>query len=168
MLIPKRLACFALLIMGTASAVPADQIFFELNAGLYFYPGLGGKTGWIHYWTNEKIGFICDVSYYNNGFVNETEGNRKAAIEKAHNVGLAAGVVFNNTGMHGVLCTSEYIKLKGVYSIWDKPALLPYLDAGFKINMFFTDTTAFAAGTGLEMLMIPYPYLSLGMTFIWQ
>jgi hypothetical protein len=131
----------------------------------YFYPGFGGKAGWIHYWKNEKVGFICDVSYYNNGFVGEIEGNWKEEIKKAHNFGLAAGIVFNNMGMNGVFRTGEYIKLKGVYTLWDKPAFLPYLDAGFKINIFFTDTTAVSAGIGVEMLSIPFPYLALGMTF---
>jgi hypothetical protein len=166
MLLNKKIVYLAILIIGTASAAfAADQIFFELNAGIYFYPGAGGKIGWIHYWKNEKIGFTCDVSYYNNGFVDEIEGNWKEEIKKAHNWGLAAGILFNNMGMNGVFRTSEYIKLKGMYAIWDKPGFLPYLDVGFKLNIFFSDRTALAAGIGLEMLMIPYPYLSLGMTF---
>jgi hypothetical protein len=166
MLTNRRFFCLAILAAGIVSAAPAaDQIFFELNAGLYFYPGFGGKLGWMHYWKNEKIGFIWDVSYYNNGFVDEVEGDWQEEIKKAHNAGLAAGVVFNNMGMHGLFRTSEYIKLKGVYTTWDKPAFHLYGDAGFKLNVFFTDTAAFSTGIGVEMLMIPYPYLSLGMTF---
>ena len=133
-----KAACLIIIFIVCASSIApaADQIFFELNAGVYFYPGFGGKAGWMHYWANEKIGFICDVSYYNNGFVGEIEGNWREETKKAHNAGLAAGIVLNNMGMSGVFRTSEYLKLKGVYSAWDKPSFLPYLDAGFKLNVF--------------------------------
>lgn len=169
----KKLVCFFIIFTGAAAAVSAaDQIYFELNYGMYFYPGVGGKIGWMHYWNNETIGFICDVGYYNNGFVDE--GDWHEYIKIAHNFGLAAGVVFNNMGMQGVVRTAEYIKLRGVYSVWNTPELRPYIDIGFKLNVFFTEKTALSLGIGAELVMdivgetfgvLPFPGLSLGMTF---
>jgi hypothetical protein len=52
-----------------------------------------------------------------------------------------------------------------VYSIWDKPGFSPYLDGGFKLNIFFMDKTALSLGIGLQTIMIPFFYLSLGMIF---
>jgi len=164
----RKVILFLFLFVGIVSFLSAtDQIFFELNGGVYFYPGFGGKVGWIHHWSNEKIGLISDVSYYNNGFVDEIEGDWRNEIKKAHNFGLAAGVVFNNMGMQGMFRTSEYIKLKGVLSHWDKPSFIPGSDIGFKLNIFFIEKTAFSAGIGFEnaLFYLPYPYFSLGMTF---
>ena len=41
---------FALLcgVVIGAAAFGTEQFFFELNGGIYFYPGLGGKIGWMH------------------------------------------------------------------------------------------------------------------------
>ena len=164
----KKFTFFVFLIVGIESFVSAaDQVFFELNGGVYFYPGLGGKVGWIHHWNNEKIGLIADVSYYNNGFVDKPEADWREEIKKAHNFGLAAGVVFNNMGFNGLFRTSEYIKLKGVLSLWDKPSFAPVVDLGFKLDVFFAEKTAVSVGTGFEMTWIVYPYwyASLGMKF---
>ncbi|MDR2491676.1 MAG: hypothetical protein LBD20_09785, partial [Spirochaetaceae bacterium] len=160
-----KFICFGVIFIGLHTGIhAADQIYFDVNYGVYFYPGVGGKIGWMHYWNNEKVGFICDVHYYNNGFTDE--GDWRESVKIAHNFGLAAGVVFNNMGMNGVLRTAEYIKLKGVYSVWDKPEILPFIDAGFKLNVFFTEKIALSLGVGSEILLIlPYGYLSLGMTF---
>jgi len=157
------------MLVGVVSFLPAatDQFFFELNGGVWFYPGFGAKVGWMHFWNNEKIGFIADVSYYNNGFVHKDEGHDwREEIKIAHNFGIAAGVVFNNMGFNGALRTSQHIKLKGVYSIWDRPSLSGLgLDVGFKLNWFFTEKTALSTGIGLDIVPLPYPYISLGMTF---
>ena len=165
----KRVAFFVFFIIGiTSFASAGDNVFFELNYGVWFYPGFGGKVGWEHYWNNEKIGLIADVSYYNNGFVDEIEGDWREQIKVAHNFGLAAGVVFNNMGFNGVLRTSEYIKLKG---LWQTNSYLlpivPVIDLGFKLDVFFAEKTAVSIGTGLEMTWIihPYWYASLGMKF---
>jgi hypothetical protein len=162
----KKFILLAFLFIGAVSFLPAaDQIFFELNGGIWFYPGIGGKVGWIHHWNNEKIGLIADVSYYNNGFTDEGEGWMEN-IREAHNVGLAAGVVFNNMGFSGLLRTSEYIKLKGVLSLGDRPSFAPGLDIGFKLNLFLHEKTALSVGIGLDMVYFaPFPYFSLGMTF---
>jgi hypothetical protein len=154
---------FVLLAGIGSGAQAADQFFFAIDGGVYFYPGFGGNIGWMHYWKNEKIGFIGDISYYNNGFTGEGDG-WKENIKIAHNIGIAAGVVFNNMDMKGIIRTSEYIKLKGLLSIWDKPSFFPKLDTGFNLNVFFTNKNAFSAGVGVE-IPIFYPYLSLGMTF---
>ncbi|MDR2509569.1 MAG: hypothetical protein LBC77_02875 [Spirochaetaceae bacterium] len=163
----KKLVCFCIFIAGlNAGLYAADQIYFELNAGAYFYTGLGAKIGWIHFWNNEKIGFICDAGYYNNGFVEEPGADWREIIKIAHNFGLAAGVVFNNMGLDGVLRTQEYIKLRAVYSIWDRPKLVPCIDLGLKLSVFFSENTAVSLGIGMEtVIMLPCPYLSLGMTF---
>ena len=163
----KKITLFVFLIIGNISLLSAsDQIFFELNGGIWFYPGVGGKIGWIHHWSNEKIGFIADVSYYNNGFVDEIEGDWREAIKMAHNFGLAAGVVFNNMGFNGLFRTSQYIKLKGVLDLWNNnPSFAPGLDVGFKLNLFFMEKTALSLGVGLDIIPYPYPYISLGMTF---
>ena len=165
----KKIICLIVMLIGIASFASAetDQIFFELNYGVWFYPGFGGKIGWEHYWNNEKIGFIGDVSYYNNGFVRE-EGDWREQIKKAHNFGLAAGVVFNNMGFNGVLRTSEYIKLKGLWETYYKTRpIVPVIDLGFKLDVFFAEETTISVGTGLEMtwLVYPYWYASLGMKF---
>ena len=96
----KKIICFFIMLVGTVSLVPAatNQFFFELNGGIWFYAGVGAKFGWMRFWNNEKIGFIGDVSYYNNGFVDKHEGDWREAIRIAHNFGLAAGIVFNNMG----------------------------------------------------------------------
>ncbi|MDR2520944.1 MAG: hypothetical protein LBC72_00100 [Spirochaetaceae bacterium] len=163
----KKLACFGIIFAGlNAGLYATDQIYFELNCGAYFYAGIGGKIGWMRFGNNEKVGFICDASYYNNGFVDEYEGDWHETVKIAHNIGLAAGVIFNNMGMDGVLRTSEHIKLKGLYTIWDRPQLVPCLDIGFKLNAFFTEETALTMGIGYEIyVIIPFPYVSLGMIF---
>jgi hypothetical protein len=163
----KKYTLLAFLIVGIASfASAADRVFFELNYGVWFYPGFGGKIGWEHYWENEKVGFIGDVSYYNNCFSDEKDW--RETIKRTHNLGLTAGVVFNNMGFNGVLRTSEYIKLK---ALWQTYAVLlpiaPVIDLGFKLDVFFAEETAISVGTGLEMtwLVYPYWYASLGMKF---
>ena len=165
----KKFTFFVFFIAGIASfASAADQVFFELNYGVWFYPGFGGKIGWEHYWDNEKIGLIADVSYYNNGFVDELEGDWREQIKVAHNFGLAAGVVFNNMGFNGVLRTSEYIKLKGLWQTYSNfLPVAPVVDLGFKLDVFFAGKTAVSAGIGLEMTWIVYPYwyASVGMKF---
>ena len=167
----KKIICLIVMLIGIASFASAetDQIFFELNYGVWFYPGFGGKIGWEHYWNNEKIGFIGDVSYYNNGFVRE-EGDWREAIKRSHNIGLAAGIVFNNMGFKGVFRTSEYIKLKGLWrnSVGTiQSPILPVIDLGFKLDIFFIEKAAFSAGLGFDMtwFIYPYWYASLGMKF---
>ena len=164
----KKYTLLTFLIVGiTSFASAADQVFFELNYGVWFYPGFGGKVGWEHYWKNEKIGLIGDVSYYNNCFVGE-EGDWREQIKHTHNFGLAAGVVFNNMGFNGVLRTSEYIKLKGLWETYYKTRpIVPVIDLGFKLDVFFAEKTAISVGTGFEMTEIVYPYwyASLGMKF---
>ena len=160
------IAVFAAVCAADISA--GDQIFFEVNGGVFFYPALGGKIGWMHYGENEKIGFICDINYFNNGFVDEFEGDWKEEVKQAHNFGAAAGVVFNNMGMSGVIRTSQYIKLKGVYSIWGRPTFYPFLDLGCKLGISFAENAGFAAGIGIEPLIIPYLFyfhISAGMLF---
>jgi hypothetical protein len=163
----KKYLCAALLAGAIAAPLSAaDQFFFELNRGVFFYSALGGKIGWMHYGKNEKIGFICDINYFNNGFVDEFEGDWREAVKIAHNIGAAAGIVFNNMGMDGVIRTSEYIKLKGVYSFWDNPTIYPFLDLDFKLSVFFADQAGITAGIGIEPLIIPYMFyfhISLGM-----
>jgi hypothetical protein len=165
----KKCLCAAVFAFAVAVHIPADdQIFFELNSGVYFYSALGAKIGWMHYWENEKVGFICDINYFNNGFVDEFEGDWQEAVQIAHNIGLAAGVVFNNMGMSGVIRTSEHIKLKGVYSIWERPTFYPFLDLGFNLGLFFSDNAGITAGVGIEPLIIPYLvyfHFSVGMVF---
>ena len=164
----KKLFLLALMLPGFGTTLyAADQIYFEATAGVYFYPGFGGKLGWMHYWNNEKRGLIIDVSYFNNGFVDEIEGDWREVVKIAHNFGLAAGIVFNNMGMDGVFRTSEYIKLKLVYDVWGRPKFIPYINAGVKGNFFFTERAAVGAGLGIELagFQLPYPYISLGMTF---
>jgi hypothetical protein len=172
----KKLVCFVVLIIGIVSVVPAeDQFFFNVNIGVAFYPAIGAKVGWMHYWDNEKIGLVADVSYYNNGLkekdikadTNEDRGDWTDEFRKAHNLGIAAGVVFNNMGMSGVIRTAEYVKLKGLLKLYDGPVFYPCLDFEFKFNVFFTDRTAFSAGLGIEfpLIQFPYYYFSLGMVF---
>jgi hypothetical protein len=164
----KKLICLAVLFIAVASVVSAaDQLFFELTGGTSFYPAIGGKIGWMHYWNNEKIGLITDVSYFNNGFVHEPEGDWREWTKKAHNIGIAAGMVFNNMGMNGLIRTMEYIKLKVLLRSWDGITFYPCLDAGFKLNVFFTDKTAFSTGVGTDLPLMAFPhfYLSLGMVF---
>jgi len=135
---------------------------------VWFYPGFGGKIGWEHYWENEKIGLIADLSYYNNCFVDEMEGDWREQIKYSHNLGLSAGVIFNNMGMNGVLRTSEYIKLKGVWHTNSTSfPVSPVLDLGFKLDVFFAEKTAVSAGVGLDLTWFVYPfwYASLGMKF---
>ena len=159
---------FAILIIGVASAASAgDQLFFDLTYGVNFYPAVGGKIGWMHFWDNEKIGLITDVSYYNNGFVEEPEGDWREETKKAHNIGIAAGVVLNNMGMNGVIRTMEYIKLKGILHLLNEPKFYPWLDLGVKLNVFFTNTIALSAGVDADLtwLQFPYLYFSLGMVF---
>jgi hypothetical protein len=161
----KKINLFVILLVGSISFLSAmDQIFFELNGGVWFYPGVGGKVGWIHHWDNDKIGFICDISYYNNGFVDKHEGNWREEIKIAHNLGLAVGIVFNNMGFNGLFRTSQYIKIKGLLSFWDNPSFAPGLDIGLKLNIFFIEKIALSAGIGFEIPIL-YPYFSLGMTF---
>ena len=164
----KKIICFTVMLIGIVPFVSAatDQFFFELDGGVWFYPGIGAKVGWMRFWNNERIGFVGDVSYYNNGFVDELEGDWREEIKKAHNFGLAAGIVFNNMGFNGVLRTSQHIKIKGFLSVWGKPSLAPGLDVGVKLNLFLIEKTALSAGIGLDMVyFMPYPYISLGMTF---
>jgi opacity protein-like surface antigen len=165
----KKFICLSVLIIGIASIAPAaDQIFFDVNGGVAFYPALGGKIGWMHYWDNEKIGLITDISYYNNGFGVEKEGaDWREETKKAHNIGIGAGVVFNNMGMSGVIRTMEYVQLRALLGLRDEVSFSPALDLGFKLNVFFTEKTALTAGLGtdLSLLIFPYFYFSLGMTF---
>jgi len=120
----------------------------------------------MHYWNNEKIGLIADLSYFNNGFVDE-EADWREEIKTAHNIGIASGVVFNNMGMNGVIRTMEYIKLKGILHLWNGPKFYPWLDLGFKLNVFFTDKTALSTGIGSDVTLLAFPhlYFSLGMIF---
>jgi len=164
----KKLIFLAIMIIGIVSVVSAaDQIFFDLTYGVNFYPAIGGKIGWMHYWNNEKIGLITDLSYYNNGFVEEPEGDWREETKKAHNIGIAAGVVFNNMGMNGVIRTMEYIKLKGILHLWNEPKFYPWLDLGFKLNVFFTDKIALSTGLGADLTFLAFPhfYVSLGTIF---
>ena len=166
----KKVICFLVMLIGIASfASAADQVFFELNGGDWSYPGIFAKVGWMHFWNNEKIGFIGDVSYYNKSFIVKHENDEivRTITDRTHNIGLAAGIVFNNMGFKGVLRTSEYIKLKGLWQT--STALLPIvpvLDLGFKLDVFFVEKTAFSAGLGLEISAgLPSLYALLGMKF---
>jgi len=167
----KKLLITVLLIFGIVSVAPAaDQIYFELNGGIWFYPGIGGRVGWMKYWQNETIGLICDLTYYNNGFVDELEGGWNKETGGIHNVGVAAGVVFNNMGMNGVIRTMEYIKLRVLVANIPSVSLLdiwPVIDAGFKLNVFIEEKIALSAGIGLDLsyIIYPFPYFSLGMVF---
>jgi hypothetical protein len=164
----KKIIFLAILFFGILFAVSAeDQIFFDLTYGVNFYPAIGGKIGWMHYWNNEKIGLVTDISYYNNGFVEEPEGDWREESKKAHNIGIAAGVVFNNMGMNSVIRTMEYIKLKGILHLWNETKFYPWLDLGFKLNVFFTNTTALSVGIGADLTWLAFPhiYASLGAVF---
>jgi len=164
----KKLIFLAVLVIGVVTVASAtDQIFFDLTYGVNFYPAIGGKIGWMALLeSNEKIGLITDLSYFNNGFVDE-EGDWREEIKKAHNIGIAAGVVFNNMGMNGVIRTMEYIKLKGILHLWNEPKFYPWLDLGFKLNVFFTNKIALSTGLGADVTFLAFPhiYVSLGTIF---
>jgi len=169
----KKMIVLAILMLGIASFLSAaDQIFFDTTAGTQFYPTLGGRIGWMHYWNSEKIGLVSDLSYH--GYTPEPcvhDGNYEATM--AHSIGIASGVIFNNMGMNGVVRTMQYIKLKGIMHVWneiDNPepvAFGAWLDLGFALNVFFNNKTAISAGFGGEMNILEFPhlYLSLGMKF---
>ena len=150
----KKLVFLIFLIIGIVSFVSAkDRIFFDFNYGVLVYPGFGGKIGYEHYWNNEKIGFIADVNYHNSG---------------DNYFGLAAGIVFNNMGFNGVLRTSEYIKLKGVFAtrkVNSNYFIAPNVDFGFNLDVFFAEKISFFAGFGYEMrlMFLPHLYTSTGM-----
>ena len=151
----KKYTLFAFLIVGNLSLLSAaDQIFFDLNGGVWFYPGFGGRVGWIHHWNNEKVGLIADIGYYNNGFTDDG-GSVAENIGIAHNFVFAAGVVFNNMGFKGLLRTSEYIKLKGGLSLWDSPSPILGLDIGFKLNVFFLEKPPFRLELGWTYSLCP-------------
>ena len=178
----KKIICFIVFFIGIVSVMPAatNQFFFDLNGGIWFYPGIGGRVGWLRFWNNERIGFIGDVRYrfiFSSapalapppGSVGEDR-----QVNNYHTIGLAAGVVFNNMGMSGTFRTSQYLKFGGVFDIPNtagednrfsfypisNPGVI--INPGVKISMFFTETTALSAGIGLENI---FPYFSLGMTF---
>jgi len=169
----KKIVLLAVLIMGITSFLSAtDQIYFDTTAGNQFYAAFGGRIGWMHYWNNEKIGLISDLSYHT--YTPECPpGDVNYEPTMAHSIGLGTGVVFNNMGMNGVVRTMQYIKLKGILHVWneiDNPepvAFGAWLDLGFALNVFFTDKTAISVGFGGEVTYIEFPhmYLSLGMKF---
>jgi len=164
----KKLFYLIIMFFGFLSVISAaDQIYFDLTGGINFYPVIGGKIGWIHYWNNEKIGLITEISYFNNGFVHEPEGNWIEETKEAHNIGIGAGILFNNMGMNGIIRTMEYIKIKGILHLWGDPVFYPWLDLGFKLNVFFKDTTSISAGVGIELTWLSFPhiYFTLGMLF---
>ena len=170
----KKMIFLVILIIGIASILPAaDQIYFDTTGGNQFYAAFGGRIGWMHFWSNEKIGLISDLSYHT--YTPEAcapDGSYYAAT-MAHSIGLGTGVVFNNMGMNGVFRTMQYIKLKGIMHVWneiDNPEPVVFgawLDLGFALNVFITDKTAISAGFGSEVNILEFPhlYLSLGMKF---
>jgi len=164
----KKIICLIVLFIGIVSVMPAqtDQFFFEMNGGVWFYPGVGGKVGWMHFCFSDKIGLIADLSY--RVLFHTPPGGE---MWNSHDLGFAAGIVFNNMGMNGTIRTSQHIKIKSVYSVsvqegrdYPEHSFAPCLDAGFRLSVFFNETTAVFAGVGIESPII-YPVLSLGMTF---
>ena len=169
----KKFIVFILLVFGVVSVLPAtDQIFFDVTGGVNFYGTVGGRIGWMRYWNNEKIGLITGLSYHGYKpmpYVPEGEVYEGSIY---HNIGLGAGVVFNNMGMNGTLRTMQYIKLKGIVHIWDDEGnndslFTPWLDLGFKLNIFFNNRIALSTGIGAELTWSRFPhfYLSLGMKY---
>jgi hypothetical protein len=170
----KKYLIFIFLVFGVTSILTAtEQIFLDITGGTSFYGTIGGKIGWMHYWNNEKIGLITDLSYHcytPRPYVSEGESYDEAIF---HNIGIASGVVFNNMGMNGIVRTIEYIKLKGILHIWNEKdnhepiSFFPWLDLGFNLNVYFNSKIAISAGIGAEVTWIkfPYLYLSLGMKY---
>lgn len=168
----KMILCIVVLLIGITAILPAatDQFSFDLNAGVWFYPGFGTRISWMRFWTNDRIGVIGDIRYYNNGFfgVESCGGNEmRENIRRAHNFGFAAGIVFNNMGFSGVIRTSQYIKLGCTFStwnwdLWNRLEVFPVINIGAKISAFFTEKTALSLGLGFDNI---FPYVSLGMIF---
>ena len=91
-----------------------------------------------------------------------------------HNIGLGAGVVFNNMGLNGTFRTMQYIKLKGMLHLWDDegnndPIFSPWVDLGFNLNIYLNNNFALSTGIGTEIDMLwrrfPHFYLSLGIKY---
>ena len=164
----KKLIVLVILVMGIIPTVQAtDQIFFDINGGVAFYPAVGGKIGWMHYWENEKVGLIVDASYL--GII-ASYPNADGGTETSYSnvAGISAGAVFNNMGMNGVIRTMQYVKLKLFSDFAEEPTFSPGFDLGFKLNVFFIERVALSSGIGIEAAtkLFPHFYLSLGMIFV--
>jgi len=194
----KKPVFFVILIIGIVSAAPAaEQFFFDFTSGLKFYPVslfspvLGAKFSWAlygkdKYGDDSMSGGIFDISYYNNGLLNNgLSGNWREEINIAHNFGLAAGWVVNWNRMDIARTAKDkkgniiviprtshtsYLKLKGVLHLGNELKLYPGIDFMLlKWNIFPAKKPAgFSIGLGADYTWpqrYPTPYISVGAVF---